>query len=228
MTKVYFTGTSSELKTQISTFLGVYQLISDCFIGQWVGYPVRDYVKARNLERKLYIQLSNVQYPPFTPELGKDLRLVECSVPDPIRSKMDWQKIKNIVGGNNGYLYGRYVCTVEYESGRQTQVRAASESDAESLGRKLADLSEHKIRTLRVTEITKTGVYADGKALAINSERVFPNSFYILSRKKVLTTDDKSKPTKEGNVKDRMTKSIPLWTTRAIPSTESMINSMWR
>lgn len=228
MTKVYFTGTPSEIKTQMSVFMGVYQLVHDCYIGQWVGYPVKDYTRVRNLERKLYIQLSNVQFPPFRPEPGEDLRLVECSVPDPDRSKMDWVRIKQILGGTNGYLYGRYVCTVEYESGRQTQIRANSEDQAEDLGRGLASLSEHKIRTLRITEITKSGVYAPGKVLSIDPERVYPNSFYILSRKKLLGVSGDSKPTKEGSVKDRISKSIPLWTSKPIPSTESMISEMWK
>lgn len=228
MTKIYFTGTPSEIKTQMSVFMGVYQLVHDCYIGQWVGYPIRDYTKARNLERKLYIQLSNVQYPPFRPEPNKDLRLVECSVPDPARSKMDWNLIKKLLGGTNGYMYGRYICTVEYESSRQTQVRASTEDAAHDLGVGLSRLSEQKVRSIRTTELKKTGVYGAGKVLEIDTERVYPNSFYILSRKRVLGTDKDTRPTKEGNVKSRISKSIPLWTMRAIPSTESMISDMWR
>lgn len=225
MTKVRLVGNPSNLGTAISLLFGIQQLIADRDIGQWVGYTENEYVIPRPIELKLRIQLYSSSQPPFTKRLDMPFQRTYVSVPDIERSKLDWDVIKAAVGGTKGYTYGRSICTVEYSNSRQTQVYASNESEAEKIALRLAALSSNTIRKVTTSTLQKTGVYAEGQPMNRDNIKIYPGYLYILSRKRVLKTEEKAKQTKSGTYRERR-RTIPLYLDKQPAGYTELINDL--
>lgn len=145
----------------------------------WVGYPIKEYFETSFLQRKLYIQLYEKKEPPFT----NSKRRISLSVPEPILSKIDWQNIRQILGGSNGYQWGKYLTTVGLEFNRQIQVYAASASVSETIATNLAQLSSLEIRKISKTELPAVGIHGVGAHREMKSVRVYPATVKLLRRK---------------------------------------------
>jgi nucleoside-diphosphate-sugar epimerase len=166
-----------------------------------------------------------VKQPPFRKRLDQAFQKATVSVPDVDRAKLDYDAIRTAVGGSKGFTYGKSICTVEYSNSRQTQVYAATQAEAEKVALALAKLSTNSIRKVSTSTLKATGVYASGQPMDRDRVQIYPGTFYILSRKRVLKDENKVIDTKSGNYRERR-KTIPLYLDKQPEGYNELINSL--
>jgi hypothetical protein len=218
--EIILSGTEETLKPIITLLLGIYQLIENRDIGDIVGLPLEEHVKAQAPTTSLKIFWMPRKNPPYTPKPGEKLIRPYCNIPDVKKTKIDWQTIKTAAGGSNGYTWGRFRCTANLDNGRQMQVLGGSADDAEDRLKALAELSTAKILTLSVTEEKKEGRRAEYESLYKNSTKVYPAYFSVINSEKILVESNRErkqnaksqlKSTLANDFKRERTKKIPLW-----------------
>ncbi|NJM22603.1 MAG: hypothetical protein HC907_29795 [Richelia sp. SM1_7_0] len=96
------------------------------------------------------------------------------------------ETIKKIAGGVNGYMWGRFRCTVNLSNSRQLAVYGATKAEAENRMDEILKVIEPKELTRSITEEEKRGQRKDGKPLFKESTRVYPGYFTVVSSKKFL------------------------------------------
>jgi hypothetical protein len=216
--KITVTTRSALENSVISEILGIRELIKNRDVGDIVASPLPEYVKANNFETKITIYMFPVKEPPFY-KVGYIRPYI--NIPDIKRSNINWKIIKNVVGGVNGYSWGRFRATSNLSNGRQLAVYGGSEQTAIEKLEAILDLIEPKQLTQSVTEEKKKGERKDNKPLFKPTTRVYPGYFTVVSSKKVsdefdrehLTTNEKIVKTLNGSFKRHKTQKIPLWTT---------------
>lgn len=207
------------------------ELIKDRDIGDIIGMPAEDMLKARYmrgqpLTLKLTILFYSVKEPPFRKQ--PDIYFVRATynIPDVRREVLDWATIKTACGGNNGYLWGRFRATAHLDNGRQMAVYGNSEDSAYNMLKQLAKLSTAKINTMTVSEEKKEGLRDVDKTLYKQSTRVYPGYFCLVNEKKIVGESIKENNitgTLVGNFKRKTTPKIPLWTTKEPSDAKALI-----
>lgn len=228
--KIILTGKPDFLKPIISEIIAFRQLINNRSIGDFCGYSLDEYVRAKPQSFKLKLLFYSVKEPPWKPP-GKD-RLVTATyhVPFVSKAKIDWQTIKTACGGDNGYMWGRFRCTANIEDGngsiRQMQIHGNSESEAEDrLTALLTALSSGKIITQSTTEEKKVGRRDTDKFMYKESTRIYPAYFTIINQEKIVTESNLA--TLGGNYR-KSTARIPLWTDTKPVDTDDLIKEALR
>lgn len=201
----------------LSQILGIRELIKNRDVGDIVAAPLPEYVKANDFDVKITIFLFPVKEPPF---YKQGYIRPWINIPDIKKSDITWSKIKNLVGGKNGYKWGRFRCTSNLDNGRQLAVYGGSEQIAENRIEQILEVITAKEVTRSVTEEKIKGKRKDGKPLFKPTTQVYPGYFTVVSSKKV--SDEFDKQFLEGNQKlvaklsgtfvREKTQKIPLWT----------------
>jgi hypothetical protein len=222
--RIILKGRSETLKPIITEILALHQLIHDRDIGEFCGYPLDEYVRAKPQRFKLKIVFYSVQSPPWRSLDNSELVRATYHVPFVQRSKIDWQTIKTACGGATGYMWGRFLCNanVQDDEGniRKMQVYGATGAEAEQRLKALLTLTDGQILTLNITEEQREGRRAADKKLYKESTRVYPAHFTIIHQEKIVT--ESNIPTLSGNY--RRTKfRIPLWTATKPPDADEKI-----
>lgn len=227
--RIILKGRSEMLKPIITELLAIQQLIRNRDIGDFVGYPLDEYVRAKPQSLKLAVLFYSVQSPPWRTIDATRLKSATYNVPFVDRTKVDWQFIKMACGGHNGYLWGRFRCVADIiddgGSMRQMQVYGASEAEAEQRLKALLTLSNGTIASLSVAEEKKEGRRATDKLLYKEPTRVYPAYFTIIHQEKIVTESNTA--TLSGNYK-RNKARIPLWTETKPPDADEIIREALR
>lgn len=182
----------------------------------WIGYPIDDYITRtpEHLNSKLFLQLYGQKSPPYR----RNLKKVSISVPEVPKEKLDWGSIKNKIGAN-GYLFGRFISTVIYANGRQTQVYASTKEKSRQLATELSELSSLSVKSVRTSEIYKIGIHDTNAFREYEEKMIYPGTMYVL---KVFSTQNGKKRTK------KQTPFIPLWSVTKPSNFNDLINDVWR
>ncbi|NJM18122.1 MAG: hypothetical protein HC907_05065 [Richelia sp. SM1_7_0] len=214
--KFIISGSASNVKKTINDLLAFRKIIGDRDIGDFVGYPVTEYVRASPHTIRLTVFYSTKREYPFK---GKGVRSATYNIPDLKRSDADWTKIKSAMGGDNGYMWGRFRATANLNNGRQAVVYGGSEKEAEDRLRALLTLSTAKILTLSISEEKKEGLRATDKILYKPTVRMFPTYFTILNSAKIINESNKELNLPFGTKNDNLsgtfrrtkTTKLPVW-----------------
>lgn len=220
---IILSGSEEMLKPVIALLVGIHQLIENRDIGDIVGIPLEQYVRAQQHTILLTLQWMPNKEPPFRPKTIEKLVRPYCNIPDIDKKKLDWDLIKKAAGGANGYNWGRFRATVNLSNGRQMQVHAGSADEAEDMIKGLAELSTAKILTLSVTEEKKIGRREKHHSLYKETTKVYPAYFTVINSEKILIeserqrTEIKQLPGRlnsslKGDFIRKRTFKIPLWT----------------
>lgn len=238
-TEIILSGNEETLKPIITQMIAMKQMLEDRDIGQFMGYPIEDYVRRVPPTIKLNIVWFSVKQPPFTQKnaRGKLIR-VNYNIPDCKKSLMKWKLIKEACGGKNGFLWGRFRTTANLSNGRQMQVYGASEQESREQLIKLVALSTAEIVTITTAEEKREGRRAKDKWMYKESTRVYPAFFSITNTQKIINASNRnlltSKPgeIREGTQKRKALLSgdymqygstrIPLWVAKE-PSTANRL-----
>lgn len=76
---------------------------------------------------------------------GEFLTQRRVTIADVDRSKLDWNLIKRLAGGTQGYATGEILCTARLESGRRIKMLGATYQEAQEMVENLAKLTNKKI-----------------------------------------------------------------------------------
>lgn len=227
--EIILSGSEETLKPIISLLVGIYQLIENRDIGDIVGIPVAENIKAEVQAVKLTIFFSPNKEPPFRNKPGTTQLKPYCNISDVDIRKLTWDNVKRAAGGANGYNWGRFRATANLSNRRQMQVYGGNEKEAEERLLALNELSKAKILTLTVSEEKKVGRRTAGKLLYKETTRIYPIYFTVVNNEKILIESEREiaeagvRGKLAGNFKRKQTPKIPLWTIKEPPTTKEVI-----
>lgn len=238
MTKeIFLSGSEELLKPVITMLLGINQLLDGKDIGQFVGEPIEENVKALPHTLRMKLIWYGKKEPPYTAAMGMKLVKAEAQIPDVDTKKLDWTTIKQIMGGDNGYIWGRYVATVNLDNGRQMQCYGSTKEEADNqLSRNLL-LTKAKVLTSGVTELKKEGRRAAGQSMEINSIRVYPAYCVLVNSKRILRVEDKAireelatkrRSKLRGDYLEKGSERIPMYVAKAPKNFKQIVNNALR
>ncbi|MEM7063811.1 MAG: hypothetical protein AAF572_11685 [Cyanobacteria bacterium P01_B01_bin.77] len=206
--KIIIAGPESHVKAGVSQALVSHQFISHRDVGQIVGLPTDDYVREKDLTLRLKFQLYAFKTPPFYKPGTKHVR-VSITVPDIKRTALDWHQLRQALGGNHGYLWGRYRAVGRIGKRESVTVYGATPSEAEERLRALMALSHSTIETVTVTEELKADARLSNPRLQKDTTRVYPGHVTIINRNRAIAADQ-GRVSVEGSFLDK-TARFELW-----------------
>jgi len=185
MSEIILSGTEETLKPLITLFIGIAQLLEDKDIGQFVGEPLVENVKAMPHTSRLKLILSNVRFPPLSAPIGEKMVIAEYQIPDINPRKITWQGIKDVCGGTNGFMWGNWLATCKLDNGRQMHAYGATDSEANNMMDRMLTLTQAQVLSRGCTELKKVGRRAKGQGLYREPTRVYPMWFYVINTKRI-------------------------------------------
>ncbi|MEH2242352.1 hypothetical protein [Nostoc sp.] len=230
--KIVLAVNRNNYKSVVSQAIANRTLIENRDIGDFVGTPIEDYVRAKVETIKLTVFFFNFRQPPFKARSGFRFVRATYNIPDANKAKLDWLTIKNACGGTEGYTWGRFRATANLDNGRQMQVYGGSDEIAVNMLRSLAAFSIAKILTLTVAEEKKEGRRAENKRMYKEDIRVYPAFFSVVNFKKVVVEEQREysgiNATLAGDFHRSRTKKIPLWVEKEPSNSRTIITEALR
>ncbi|GAA6621579.1 hypothetical protein [Scytonema sp. NUACC26] len=224
MTEYFLSGNEETLKPIITMLVSIHQMIEDKDIGQFLGEPIEDHARVTPHTLKLTLIYYSVNEPPWKSDKpGKKLIKATYNIPDVDKRKMNWKNIKETAGGKNGYMWGRFVCTISLSNGRQIQAYGATEKEAEEQARAFLTLSKAKLAGISISDQKNEGAKAKGTGLYKEPTRIYPAFFSIINSQRILHEQNKAlkreKSTRRrsklsGNYIEYGSGRIPLWVSK--------------
>ena len=214
---------AANLPSAISSLIAIRRIIANRDIGDIVGMPIEEFLRAKPHSTKLTVFFCSVKTPPFRPVPGKRFVQAVYNIPNVKPSFIKWEKIKQACGGANGYNWGRFRCTANLDNGRQMQIYGGTAEEAEERLKALAALSTAKITTVTVAEEKKEGQRKTGQILYKQLTRIYPVYFTVVNSEKIAVESrlereelEKMKPgdiktTLSGTFRRHKTQKLPLW-----------------
>lgn len=144
---ITLSGPQMLLQQDIQTALTTHRWVHNRDMGQIVGQPAEDWLRAGMQRRKLTIVFKSKEKPPWIVEGGR-VREVSYTVPEPDIG-LTWQKLKLAAKPFN---WGKYRATVSLDNGRQMAIYGATAAEAEDKIKELLPLSTGNLLTLAVSE----------------------------------------------------------------------------
>ena len=225
--KIVLAVNRTNYKSVVSQVIAQRNLIENRDIGDFVGSPVEDYVRAKAETIKLTVFFFNFQQPPFKERSGFRFVRATYNIPDANKAKLDWLTIKNACGGAEGYTWGRFRATANLSNGRQMQVYGGSDETAANMLKALAAFSTAKVLTLTVAEEKKEGKRAENKKMYKENTRIYPAFFSVLNFEKVVVEEQREysgfNATLAGDFRRSRTKKIPLWVAKEPSNARAII-----
>ncbi len=207
-------ASNDNVEQRINDVMVQHQMVENRDIGQFVGEPVVESLTKLKTEFELKIRFNSNKVPPI---VGG--QRAQVSIPDVQKSKIDWQKLKVLFGGTNGYLYGEYYCNLKCRTKHglifHIKFFANSENTAYELCQAALSLTDSEEVTPNYGRQKKNeGIRKGTDFYDKKNVRMYPIDFTILNRE--LLSNNK-------NLEDgRLTSSgrfnykkyrLPLWTT---------------
>lgn len=183
------TGSQEELIPQIQNVVTTHRTIESRDVGQLVGQALDDYVRDKELTLRLRFQLFNRKRPPYGNTGNDSLTRVTITVPDVRRSAIEWNKLRQALGGGNGYLWGRFKARGRIDAKRYVTVYGGTESEAVQRLRAIMQLSNASIQTINVTEELKEGDRLINPRLQKDTTQVYPGYVTIINRNRTIAID---------------------------------------
>lgn len=203
-------GPESEVRGQLTTVLTTHQMIEDRDVGQVIGQPLDDYIRARPLEGlRLQFKLYSLKTPPYSRRGSERLVEVVVSVSDVSRALLDWDRLRQVCGGPNGYMWGRFLARARLDNGGSMKVYGATPDEAEDRLRAFLTLSTAEIKTFSVTEEKRAAERLTNPKLMKEITRVYPGHVSIINRQRTLYLD-RGSPSRDGNYIDKDAR-FDLW-----------------
>lgn len=196
---VMVSGQQALAKQSIESTLNTFRFIHNRDVGQIVGQPVNDYLRAQPQRRKLTIVFRHRQQPPWVDTDGQ-IRQASYAVPD-VKAGLSWRALK---AAAKPYLWGEYRATANLDNGRQMAVYGASEQEAENTLMRLLTLSTAELVTLSVSQEK-----IRHPNLRKRPMMVYPAFAYLLVRRPSI--DLQGRTDLQGNVYDSEKVRIDLW-----------------
>jgi hypothetical protein len=184
---ILLAGSESEIRNQAITALSAYSLVENRDVGQIVGEIHREaVVRVPTSGITLKLIWRDSDHPPY-----KTRKIVRYNIPGIMRNKIDnWSEIKGLMGGNHGYLWGRFWARARLRSRSMLHVYGGSEEIAVDMLKGLLTLSTDVLLSLSVGEEKKEGERRIHPSLYKQTTKMYPSQMVIINREKVLLEDE--------------------------------------
>lgn len=202
--KLYFQNVPQQvLIPAVQTAINTHRMIHNRDMGQIIGQPAEDWIRAKPHYRQLVILFYAKERPPWVDSTGKVVKKAVYSIPD-VKTGVTWQEIKNAA---RPFTWGRFRATANLDNGRQTAVYGGSPEEAKKVLNSLMALSTAKILTLSVTEeeIRPT-------RLKKSPTKMYPVYGTLLARRDSVT--GRGLPTLDNRVLSEREVRFDLWVTQ--------------
>ncbi|MBW4482911.1 MAG: hypothetical protein KME14_10240 [Tildeniella torsiva UHER 1998/13D] len=225
--KFVLAGPESEVRGQLTTVLTTHQMIEDRDVGQVIGQPLDDYIRAKPLDGlRLQFKLYSLKAPPYSRRGSQRLVEVVVTISDVSRALLDWDRLRQVCGGPNGYLWGRFLAKAKLDNGGTLKVYGGTPDEAEDRLRAFLTLSTAEIKTLSVTEEKRAAERLTNPKLAKDITRVYPGHVSIINRQRTLYLD-RGSPSTNGNFLDKRAR-FDLWRSVQPPDFEQNVTELLR
>ncbi len=204
-------GTKQELKPMITGILATHQLLQNRDVGEIVGYPVNEEIKAHASAITVHFTYGSKKEPPFR---IKDNTTARYKISDVKRSKLDFQTLLQ-AADKNGYQWGRFLAVAKLSNGRRITAYGGTADAAKNRVMEFLPLQSADLLVINVTEETKTGNRAKNLNLNKNTELIYPQKCSIVVQ--LVTKLDNGKSSNDGLNRLTNTYSFPLWTQEKPP-----------
>lgn len=225
--RVVMVGAERMIRPAMVQFMTNYQLVENRDLGQFMGEPVREYLKAAPTKLSVKLVWSRFETPP----MFRDgvYRPPSLEIKDFKRSMLDFDLIKNLMGGINGRDWGRFWASCSLVDIHGTIVSrpklfAGSEQEAVDLLTSLLTLTDLEIGTMSAGEEKKVGRKASGRAMAKELTRVYPAYMTIFNAEKVIN-EAEGRAQISGSYKRRNDR-LSLWTSTKPSNWEETITEL--
>jgi hypothetical protein len=225
--KFVLAGPESEVRGQITTIMAQHQMVEDRDIGQVIGQPLDEYIRARPLDGlRLQFKLYSLKTPPYSRRGDQRLVEVVVTIADIDRAKLDWDRLRQVCGGPNGYLWGRFLAKANLDNGGTLKVYGGTPDEAEDRLKAFLALSSAEIKTLSVTEEKKEAERLRNPRMYKDITRVYPGHVSIINRQRTLYLD-RGSPSRQGNYIDKRAR-FDLWRSVQPPDFEDRVRELLR
>jgi hypothetical protein len=225
--KFVLAGPESDVRAQLTTVLTTHQMVEDRDVGQVIGQPLDEYIRARPLDGlRLQFKLYSLKSPPYSRRGDQRLVEVVVTIADIDRAKLDWDRLRQVCGGPNGYLWGRFLAKAYLDNGGTLKVYGGTPDEAEDRLRAFLSLSSAEIKTLSVTEERKEAERLINPRMHKEITRVYPGHVSIINRQRTLYLD-RGKPSRNGNFNDKRAR-FDLWRSVQPPDFEDRVRELLR
>lgn len=199
--KILLVGEEKLIRPQIISTLTQHRLLHNRDVGQWVGQPVDDAMRAKFLNRKLVIVFREKEFPPYRMPGGKRCKQAIYSIPD-TRPGVTWKDIK---AAASAYMWGPWLLTAKLDNGRKMQIYGATKKDCE---KKLQQLLK-----LTTAQVLKSNVSQEVVGNARNKKKatkMYPCFASVLIRAR--SSDTEGRTNMRGEVFDEKVIKFELYT----------------
>jgi hypothetical protein len=200
--KLTFTAVPQQrLYPVVQQTLNMHRLLHNRDIGEIVGQPLQEAIRARPQLRQLTIVFRDRPRPPWRHADGRRCREACYAIPD-AKIGLTWREIKNVA---DAYMWGKYRATANLNNSRQMAVYGATEAEAKAKLRELLRLSTAEILTLSVTE-------EDDRPVKMKKEptKMYPAFATLLYRRN--STDGNGRVMIDNRFLDEQVHRFALWT----------------
>lgn len=197
---VILRGPQTLIQQNTQTALVQHAIVKNRDVGQIVGQPAGDWMKAGIQRRLMTLTFRNKEQPPWTMPAGERIKEITVTIPD-ARMGLTWTEIKSVA---RPWTWGRFRATANLDNGRKLKIHGATEQEAENTLRQFATLTTAEILTLSVTE--EKDRHPD---LRKEPERVYPSFGVLLVRRRV--SGDSGLTDLEGQSYDDSRIRFELW-----------------
>ncbi len=212
----------------IGQALATRQLLNDRDVGEIVGTPVEDYTRGKPQTIRLCIFLYNYSSPPYTKQKGMKFVKANCNIPDVNPAKLNWLLIKQACGGSTGYMWGRFLTTINLSNGRKIACYGATAEVSYNQAKAYAAFSTASVVTVSTTEEKQEGVRATDQLAYKRPTRIYPAYFTVLNYQKIQVESNAEfaglTQTLSGSYRRTKVPRIPLWVQKAPTNTQLLIN----
>lgn len=184
--RIVLAGARELVKPALVNALTAYQLLDNRDVGQIVGEPAREYIKKQHGEFQIRILFRGVKEPPFGTSQRAQFTLENIRL-----DRLEWERIKRLAGGVNGYMWGRFRCEGLCSDGSKPTLYASTgEAGTDMIEAFVDELTDLELYKVDPVEEKRTGKRRVHDSLYKPDIRVYPAFVTIFHKTRVLNEED--------------------------------------
>lgn len=198
--KYYIEGTETAVKAQTQQILTNARVLGNRDLGELVGLPVDDFVKAKLHRRKATILFKDIEGKAYNRPDGTRAKMAIYTIPE-LKQNLSWASIKR---ATRAYNWGEWRATATLTGGRQMAVYGATGEEAEDKLKDLLELSTAEIVRLAVSQEKDRDIRVKKRIT-----RMYPFRLKLLIRK--FDPDGTSVIDEDGKAYRDLNGVVPIW-----------------
>jgi hypothetical protein len=201
---VILAGPEQLVRQELIRTMNQATVLDERDVGLWVGEPIREALIAPPISIQMRVILSDME------GVLHGRKRVQITIPDVRRERIDWARLKQACGGQNGYMWGAYKCQARLSGGNEMHIYAASEQEGMDRINELAYFSNQEIIGVTAVRELREGKRRTIDALYKQPTRIYPYAFTIINQQRVLN-EESGRAQLSGMYRSRKASMIPLW-----------------